>query len=389
MKKLLLIITIIFSLTRVYAQNGVAISTSSSATPDASAILDVQSTTQGMLIPTMTKLQRNQISSPATGLMIYQTDNTPGFYHYDGANWVANGSTAVIAIDDLTDGKYIKESYYLGLNSGVSASQLYSEKNVGIGEGSLQNVNWGSGCVAVGYNSLNIMGNSYYNTALGAYAGNDVTGNSNTFIGYRAGVVATSAVSNIAIGFEALNTLSTGDNNIAVTLGAANITSGSSNIVIGPTSTNIADGTADHQMNIGSTIYATGMTTTDVKVGIGDGNNAPTSTLDIDGSFSAPTSVITSNITLSDIHHTIICKPTGGLTITLPSPSGIEGRIYIIRTTDMGDQNNKVSITGNIDETSTNTITLGKGSSTITTSDAATVTLQSDGTTWWIISASY
>ncbi|RLD65874.1 MAG: hypothetical protein DRI84_05920 [Bacteroidetes bacterium] len=289
MKKLLLIITIIFSLTRVYAQNGVAISTSSSATPDATAILDVQSTTQGVLMPRMTEVQRDAISSPVTGLMIYQTDNTPGFYHYDGANWVANGSTAVIAIDDLTDGKYIKESYYLGLNSGVSASQLYSEKNVGIGEGSLQNVDWGAGCVAVGYNSLNTMANSYYNTALGAYAGSDVTGNSNTFIGYQAGVVATSAVSNIAIGSEALNTLSTGDNNIAVTYGAANITSGSSNIVIGPASTNIADGTADNQMNIGSTIYATGMTTASVKVGIGNGNNAPAATLDVDGDVSIGT----------------------------------------------------------------------------------------------------
>ena len=32
-----------------------------------------------MLIPRMTITQRNAILSPATGLLIYQTNNTPGF----------------------------------------------------------------------------------------------------------------------------------------------------------------------------------------------------------------------------------------------------------------------------------------------------------------------
>ena len=38
--------------------------------------------------PRMTQTQRDAIASPATGLLIYQTDNTPGFY-YDGAAWTA------------------------------------------------------------------------------------------------------------------------------------------------------------------------------------------------------------------------------------------------------------------------------------------------------------
>ncbi|WP_254562294.1 hypothetical protein [Dyadobacter diqingensis] len=62
-------------------------------TPNASAALDVTSTTQGMLVPRMTLAQRNLInqisgvSTPATGLLIYQTDNTPGFYFYNGSAW--------------------------------------------------------------------------------------------------------------------------------------------------------------------------------------------------------------------------------------------------------------------------------------------------------------
>jgi hypothetical protein len=42
-------------------------------TPDASAKLDVQSTTKGILFPRMTTTQKNAIVSPAAGLVIYDT----------------------------------------------------------------------------------------------------------------------------------------------------------------------------------------------------------------------------------------------------------------------------------------------------------------------------
>lgn len=56
-------------------------------TPAASAILDVNSTSKGFLPPRMTQSQRDLISAPAAGLLIYQTDNTPGFYYYNGSAW--------------------------------------------------------------------------------------------------------------------------------------------------------------------------------------------------------------------------------------------------------------------------------------------------------------
>jgi hypothetical protein len=70
----------------VFSQ-GVAINTDGS-NPDATSILDVKSTSKGILIPRMTQSERNSISSPTTSLMIYQTDNTPGFYYYNGTSWV-------------------------------------------------------------------------------------------------------------------------------------------------------------------------------------------------------------------------------------------------------------------------------------------------------------
>jgi uncharacterized protein (TIGR02145 family) len=56
-----------------------------------SAELEVKSTTKGFLPPRMTNAERNAIISPATGLLIYQTDavanNPAGLYFYDGTTW--------------------------------------------------------------------------------------------------------------------------------------------------------------------------------------------------------------------------------------------------------------------------------------------------------------
>jgi hypothetical protein len=58
--------------------------------PDASAILDVKSTDKGMLIPRMTLTQRDNISSPAAGLMIYNNDSNQ-FNYFDGSVWTVVG----------------------------------------------------------------------------------------------------------------------------------------------------------------------------------------------------------------------------------------------------------------------------------------------------------
>ncbi|MDP4197793.1 MAG: hypothetical protein Q8940_22295 [Bacteroidota bacterium] len=68
----------------LFAQ-GTAINTSGNAA-DGSAILDVSSTSQGMLCPRMTAAQRSAISAPATGLLVYQTDGTAGFYFNSGTS---------------------------------------------------------------------------------------------------------------------------------------------------------------------------------------------------------------------------------------------------------------------------------------------------------------
>lgn len=88
---LMLFLVLSFS---VYSQS-VAVNTDGSV-PDSSAILDIQSSSKGILVPRMGFFQRAFMVKPATGLLVYQTDqntasNPPGFYYNAGTpqqpNW--------------------------------------------------------------------------------------------------------------------------------------------------------------------------------------------------------------------------------------------------------------------------------------------------------------
>lgn len=63
---------------------------------DSSAMLDVSSTDKGMLIPRMTSSQREQISNPANGLIIYNTEeNRLEIYNTSTTSWQYYSNTIV------------------------------------------------------------------------------------------------------------------------------------------------------------------------------------------------------------------------------------------------------------------------------------------------------
>ncbi len=95
-----LVLSICFS--QVHAQS-VGIS-SSSITPDASSILEMRTTSKGLLIPRMTSTERNAINSPATGLMVYNT-STNSFNYYNGGSWIAvsSGSGSVNSVSGTSN----------------------------------------------------------------------------------------------------------------------------------------------------------------------------------------------------------------------------------------------------------------------------------------------
>ena len=73
---------------QLQASAGVSVA-SSVTNPNASAQLDVSSTTKGFLPPRMTTTQRTAIVSPAAGLIVYDT-TTNKSYTYDGTAWQAH-----------------------------------------------------------------------------------------------------------------------------------------------------------------------------------------------------------------------------------------------------------------------------------------------------------
>lgn len=73
----------------------------------ASAKLELSSSERGFLMPRMTQSQRASITTPATGLWVFQIDNSSGFYYYTGTNWAGPLTSSEVAGLVKTDGQSI------------------------------------------------------------------------------------------------------------------------------------------------------------------------------------------------------------------------------------------------------------------------------------------
>lgn len=140
--KLLLLIYILICLsieafaaspTRFYDAifNG-AVSVGNEIVADSTAVLDIKSTTKGLLIPRMTTTQKNAISSPTTGLIVYDT-TTAALFQYNGAAWrqIANDGlnvdfnsatlTTALTVPNGGTGRQTLTNHSILLGAGTSA----------------------------------------------------------------------------------------------------------------------------------------------------------------------------------------------------------------------------------------------------------------------------
>lgn len=108
----------------VHAQIGIG-----TIDPDASAALEISSTTQGVLTPRLTTAQRLAISEPANGLLVYDTD-ADLFYFYNGTEWSA--------LESATATSGVRDNYKLV----QSAADLSDELSAGGGSEYLLNENY-------------------------------------------------------------------------------------------------------------------------------------------------------------------------------------------------------------------------------------------------------
>ncbi|HTN35462.1 MAG TPA: hypothetical protein VL053_00220 [Arachidicoccus sp.] len=123
--RLIVSFMLLFTTRSLQAQTGIG-----TTTPDASAQLDVVSTNKGMLVPRVTTAQRGAISSPADGLLVYDSDKKAFWFFKAGTGWQTmsgNGLTVPFQATENTP------SILMSLTNSGSGSAIYGYSAAGTG----------------------------------------------------------------------------------------------------------------------------------------------------------------------------------------------------------------------------------------------------------------
>ena len=131
MKKFLLLLTIAGISTASVAQNvGIG---NTSFTPNASAILELRSTSSGFLLPKMTEAQKDAILNPAAGVIIYQTNGVKGFKYFNGTIWTEFGGAADNFGTHIAETNIQLDDYWISNDGDAEGIRVNDNGNVGIG----------------------------------------------------------------------------------------------------------------------------------------------------------------------------------------------------------------------------------------------------------------
>ena len=190
------------------------------STPDPSAILDVKADDKGFLVPRITESNKFGISSPATGLLVFQYDTDPGFYYFDGSSWQKLLSSSIHTLTDSDqDTKVALETFpdedKIRWTLGGSEKMILSSNANGIP--SLDFSNAFDNTLLGESAGLNLTPSGFLgvqNVFLGKLAGNTTsTGSFNVFAGNNAGTMNINGDQNSFIGHDAGHSNSTGSSN--------------------------------------------------------------------------------------------------------------------------------------------------------------------------------
>jgi hypothetical protein len=151
----------------------------------------------------MTKTQRDAIATPATGLLVFQTNSTPGFYYYSGSAWTAVSPKGTNkTLNNLTAPTAVNVELLPGTDNSINlGSTLKQWKDI-----------YAAGSFFIeGSKFIDASGSG--NTFLGNTSNTTNSGANNTFTGYAAGLTNTSGGNNSFYGFGSGAANSTGTDN--------------------------------------------------------------------------------------------------------------------------------------------------------------------------------
>ncbi|HEY3386105.1 MAG TPA: hypothetical protein VGK46_06330 [Saprospiraceae bacterium] len=165
MKSQLLFIFILFVALQTGFNQSIGLGT---LAPHASALLDISSTTKGALLPRMTSAQRTTIPTPATGLMVYDTDLSK-LYFYNGSSWNAVAGNGGFTLPYEGTVNVAGAAFRVNNNGGV-AIEGNSTSSFGVDARSTT----GHGLNALSYSGHGVMASSTTNSAVFAFTNNDL-----------------------------------------------------------------------------------------------------------------------------------------------------------------------------------------------------------------------
>lgn len=326
-----------FLCTAVAAQN-IGINTNGAA-PHASALLDVDASAlpsnakRGLLIPRVTSPERMAITSPATGLLVYDT-TVGGFMYWNSSVWLSmlgvSGGWTTTGNPGTVDGTHFlgttdntplnfrvnneragriapaTSCTTFGFRAGQASTSGQWNTLIGDSAGaSLQTASWNT--IVGAWAAPRSLG--HWNTVLGAYAArNQRTAICNVVIGTYAGeaidrVIGLTPNYNVVIGMNAGDAPSIGQSNVIIGSNAGSTASGDHNVLLGPSANAGANGISNTCLGAGATTTAGVSNSTAIGAGsfasasncvilgdpdpgmskVGIGTSAPTAELEVNG----------------------------------------------------------------------------------------------------------
>jgi hypothetical protein len=385
MKLNLLLGLFLFSYCTAQSQ-GMAVN-SDGSTADASALLDIKSNTKGMLIPRMTKTEKNGITGAANGLMIFQTGpDSTGFHYYSGSQWVWISSSANAWQLSGNRGTNPASNFIGTTDNNPLVFRTQNAEAMRITSGGIFGIGTSTPNSTYGYARVELASEGFGapTDLLIRNAANDA--------GYAPGLVFQHARGTLAAPLAvsngdylaAISTMNYDGVNYILSAGLDIYADGA--ITAGRIPTRL-------QFNTMNTIggYAARLTIkNDGKVGIGTA--APSSTLQVDGTVAVGVTMglaggpIATPVSLANQKSYIGCSPADNTNnfYQLPDAASCTGRIYYIRNNSSSFFANIVSAGGIIFPGGSDT---GAGGNTYALNPAIsvkTVICISDGTNWTV-----